>query len=343
MVKPRRTQERAKTDKADKVDASEKTKAKARLLVAEDEASLRDVLRFQLQSVGYEIHEAVDGKEALEKVGALQPDLVLLDVMMPQVDGYDVCRRLRMSFLTRHIPIIMLTAKSTKPDKQTGLEGGANDYVTKPWDAKELQLRIRNVLEWSRQQRSASPLTGLPGNLSINEEIRSRIESETPFAMLQIDVDFFKSFNDRYGYQRGDNAIQTVARILVRAAHEFGADTSFVGHIGGDDFVMITRPDDSENMAEFIVNEFNAAVPGLYDPEDQQRGFVEVRNRAHQMDHFPLMSLTVALVSTDSVAITHLAQLIDIAQELKEHGKGIPGSVVVGERRRPGDARQSVA
>jgi len=342
MAKPRRANERAKTDKANQ---AEKLKnPKARLLIAEDEASLRDILRFQLQSVGYEVHEAVDGKEALEKVGALQPDLVLLDVMMPQVDGYDVCRKLRMSFLTRHIPIIMLTAKTTKSDKQTGLEGGANDYVTKPWDAKELQLRIRNVLEWSRQQRSASPLTGLPGNLSINEEIRTRLESGTPFAMLQIDVDYFKSFNDRYGYQRGDDAIQTVARILIRAAQECGGgDTSFVGHIGGDDFVMLTSPDDSEVIAEFIVNEFNQTVPGLYDPEDQERGHVEVRNRLHQMDQFPLMSLTVALVSTDSVSVTHLAQLIDIAQELKEHGKGIPGSVVVGERRRPGDGRQSAA
>jgi len=102
-------------------------------------------------------------------------------------------------------------------------------------------------------------------------------------------------------------------------------------------------PDDSEVIAEFIVNEFNQTVPGLYDPEDQERGHVEVRNRLHQMDQFPLMSLTVALVSTDSVSVTHLAQLIDIAQELKEHGKGIPGSVVVGERRRPGDGRQSAA
>jgi PleD family two-component response regulator len=315
----------------------------ARLLVAEDEAHLRDILRFQLQSGGFEVHEAVDGQEALDKAGTVQPDLVLCDVMMPNIDGYHVCRRLRASFLTRHIPIIMLTAKTTSTDKIFGLEGGANDYITKPWDAKELLLRVRNVLEWSRQQRSASPLTGLPGNLSINDEIAKRIDSGSPFALLQIDIDYFKSFNDHYGYARGDEAIKAVAQILIRSAQRLGGDQSFVGHIGGDDFVVLSRPEDSEALGELIVDDFNGLVGALYDPVDRERGYVEVHNRLHQLDRFPLMSLTVALVSTDCMPVTHLAQLIDIAQELKEHGKGIPGSVVVGERRRPVDGRQSVA
>src|SRR5205823_4350443 len=121
-------------------------------------------------------------------------ELLLLDVMMPHFDGYEVCRRLRASFITRHIPIILLTAKNTKNDKVVGLEGGANDYITKPYDAQELMLRVHNVLEWSRQQRSASPLTGLPGNLSINDEIKRRIDGGMPFSLIQIDIDHFKSF-----------------------------------------------------------------------------------------------------------------------------------------------------
>ena len=267
----------------------------------------------------------------------LQPDLLLLDVMMPQFDGYEVCRRLRASFITRHIPIILLTAKVTVNDKIAGLEGGANDYVTKPWQSRELMLRVHNVLEWSRQQRSASPLTGLPGNHSINAEIRRRLSDSSAFALLQIDIDHFKAFNDYYGYGRGDEAIQMLARLLSETVARAGGEQGFVGHIGGDDFVVLCSCDGAENIGEEIVGAFNSAAMELYDEEDRSRGHVDVLNRRHVVERFPLMSLTIAMVSTDRVPVTHLAQLIDIAQELKAHGKGIPGSVVVGERRRRQD------
>jgi len=314
---------------------------KTRILIAEDEPHLREVLRFQLESGGHEVIESVDGRQAIEKVLETAPDLVLLDIMMPGQDGFQVCRKLRGSFRTRHIPIILLTAKSTIDDRLFGLEGGANDYITKPWQSKELLLRVRNVLEWSRQQRSASPLTGLPGNVSINEEITRRIEDGEPFSMIQVDIDYFKAFNDHYGYARGDDAIKTLARILTDAATRFGGEEFFVGHIGGDDFVILTKPELSEDIGEEAIVQFDQAVAGLYDPEDRKRGFVEVRNRLHNMEQFPLMSLTLALVSTDRFPVSHLAQLIDIAHELKTHGKGIPGSVLVGERRRrPGESRE---
>jgi PleD family two-component response regulator len=319
---------------------------KPRILVAEDERNLRQVLTLQLQNAGYEVIEAEDGLVALETAQHVFPDLVLLDVMMPQMDGHEVCRRLRASYVTRHIPIIMLTARGEEEARIAGLEGGANDYVTKPWGKKELELRIKNALEWSRQQRSASPLTGLPGNHSINEELKRRISRGTPFAMLQIDIDFFKSFNDHYGYARGDQAIQTLARIILDAAQKYTPGDDFVGHIGGDDFVVLSEPERAEQVAEAIIAGFNRVVPGLYDADDRDRGSIEVPNRRHVTERFPLMSLTIALVSTDRTPVSHLAELIDVAQELKTHGKGIPGSVLVGERRTRtdgspgGDAKQ---
>lgn len=307
--------------------------SKTRILIAEDETNLRDVLRIQLEFAGFEVVEACDGQEALDKVEQAQPELILLDVMMPRMDGYEVCRRLRASYTTRHIPIIMLTAKTELDDKIHGLQGGANDYVTKPWEHNELMLRVRNALEWSRQQRAASPLTGLPGNISINEDIRRRLELGQPFAMLQIDIDFFKAYNDHYGYTRGDEAIKALSKILVDAARSHG-DGSFVGHIGGDDFVLLTSPGVAEAVGREIIDVFNRTVASLYDLEDRERGYVEVMSRRHVPERFPLMSLTIALVSTDSTPVSHLAQLVDIAQELKTHGKGIAGSVLVGERRR---------
>jgi diguanylate cyclase (GGDEF)-like protein len=308
--------------------------AKARILIAEDEPALRDVLRMQLELEEYEVIEAHDGRQAVERASADLPDLMLLDVMMPFMDGYAVCRHLRAQFSTRHIPVVMLTARTDIGAKVSGLEGGANDYVTKPWNRSELMLRIRNVLEWSKQQRSASPLTGLPGNHSINDEIRRRIADGERFALLQIDIDHFKAFNDYYGYARGDQAIQMLARILTDSAQRLGSEGCFVGHIGGDDFVVLASPDSAEVIGEQILECFNTSSRQLYDQEDRERGHVEVLNRRHTSERFPLMSLTIALVSTDRVPVTHLAQLIDIAQELKAHGKGISGSVLVGERRR---------
>jgi diguanylate cyclase (GGDEF)-like protein len=320
---------------------------KPKILIAEDEMNLREVLRFQLSTAGYDVVEAEDGKQAIEKAREVMPDLLLLDVMMPFMDGFQVVRELRKSFLTRHIPIILLTAKAELEDRLHGFDDGANDYIVKPWDYRELKARVRNALAWSQQQRAASPLTGLPGNLSIEEELRHRLESQAPFALLQIDVDYFKSFNDHYGYARGDDAIRTVARILIDQAQRHGGSEDFVGHIGGDDFVVITLPQRAESLAEDIIADFDQTMPMLYDEVDRARGYVEVANRRHVIERFPLMSLTIALVNTERIPVTHRAELGDIAQELKAHGKGIPGSVVVGERRgRDGgesDTQQNVA
>ena len=308
--------------------------SKIRILIAEDEPHLREILRLQLECEDYHVIEAADGRVALARAHEHIPDLMLLDIMMPELDGIEVCRRLRASFATRHIPIIMLTARSEMGDKLLGLEGGANDYVTKPWERRELLVRVRNVLDWSQQQRAASPLTGLPGNHSINDEIRERLSIGNPFALLQLDIDHFKAFNDHYGYARGDGAIQMLARTLNECVQEIDPQEGFVGHIGGDDFVVLSSPDQAERLGEAILARFNEQAMDFYDAEDRERGYVEVLNRRHVAERSPLMSLTIALVSTDRIPVTHLAELIDIAQELKARGKGIPGSVMVGERRR---------
>ena len=313
---------------------------KSRILIAEDDLHIREILHVFLELSDFEVVEACDGVEALELAERSRPDVILLDVMMPRMDGFEVLKRLRASYTTRHIPIIMLTAKDAKEDTLTGFRGGANDYIVKPFDAPELLLRVNNQLRWSRQQREANPLTGLPGNLSINEETGRRLASGTPFALLLVDVDFFKAYNDRYGYTRGDQAIQVLSRILVEAGGRHG-EGNFVGHIGGDDFVLLSSPEHAEAIGQQIIDAFEAAVPGLYDPEDHARGYVEVLGRRHVVERFPLMSVTVALVRTDRAQVSHLAQLADVAQELKEHGKGMTGSVLVGERRH-GDAGHAV-
>jgi diguanylate cyclase (GGDEF)-like protein len=308
------------------------------LLVVDDEESLRGALEITFAREGFRVLTAADGEEAIEKARTYLPDIILLDVMMPGMDGYEVCRRLRSHYRTRHIPILYVTAKGEEDDKVEGFQGGANDYVVKPWSKRELIQRVLNHLEWAHTQKAVNPLTGLPGGVSILAERQRRLEAGEPFAQMVLDIDYFKAFNDRYGFARGDVAIHTVAETISRVVDEDGNPQNFVGHVGGDDFIILTAPDNAEALAERIKAALEAEFPKLYEEEDRQRGAVRVRNRRHEFEDFPLMSVTIALASSTDFEGMHLAQLDDALTELKTLGKGMQGSVVVSERRRRGNS-----
>lgn len=309
------------------------TTERATILVADDEPHIRRILQYLLEQEGYEVVVATDGEDALREVDRCAPDLVLLDVMMPRLDGFSVLRSIRASLETARLPVILLTAKGQSDEKVRGLRGGANDYVTKPFDQEELLLRIHNMLEHARAQREANPLTGLPGNLAIARESARRIESDESFAMMYIDIDRFKSFNDYYGYARGDRAITFLARVLCDSARAAGDSGTFVGHVGGDDFVVITSSACAEALACAIVRDFDAGVPGLHDSADAARGCLEIRSRSGVTEQVPLVTLTVALIVDARGRFAHPAALSDTLAELKRFGKTMIGSVVVKERR----------
>jgi len=316
---------------------------KPRILVADDEPNLLEALRLLFDRNGFDVLVAQDGQEAVETGQREQPDVIILDVMMPRMDGYEACRTLRAHFRTSHIPILLLTAKGGEEDKLMGLEGGANDYVTKPWTSRELVQRVRNHLVWSRTQRAVSPLTGLPGNVSILAERQRRVDAGEPFAQMFLDLDNFKAFNDRYGFPRGDTAIRAVAEVLVEVVRGQGQAGDFVGHIGGDDFHVLTEPSRAEELAEAIKGGLEARLPLLYDDEDRAEGFVHVLNRRHEFENFPLMSVTIAVAEYDPASGKHIAQVDDTLRELKQFGKSLPRSVVVTERRRSSAAENEPA
>jgi len=305
-----------------------------RVLVVDDEEHIRRILKFQLEKNGYEVVTAENGEEALKLVRRSMPDLILLDLMMPKIDGFEVCRQLRADFQTNQIPIIMLTAKSDLPDRIKGLQGGANDYLVKPYSNEELLLRVYNVLEWSQNQKNANPLTGFAGNKAIEKELARRIERSEPFAFLYIDIDNFKAYNDYYGYQKGDESILFLADIITEAVNSLGGRGDFVGHIGGDDFVIVTSLERAEFIGRHIIDEFDKGSLILMHEEDIRKGYLEIRNRLGEIKRVPLMSLTIALVLNDGERLKHFAQVSDIASELKKFGKGMTGSVVVRERRK---------
>jgi diguanylate cyclase (GGDEF)-like protein len=230
----------------------------------------------------------------------------------------------------------MVTAKADLENKLQGFEDGANDYIAKPFAITELLVRVKNVLQWSQLQRQANPLTGLPGNVAIEKELDRRIASNGDFVFMYADIDHFKAFNDYYGYKRGDDAIRMTAKIIAEAVKSAGDKDDFVGHVGGDDFVIISQAANCDRISKAIVKMFDERIVELFNKEDLDRGFVEVVNRKGIVDRFPLLTITIAVVTSSSGQLDHVARISDVASELKRYGKTLEGSVVVKERRKKG-------
>src|SRR5438046_908300 len=201
------------------------------VLVVDDDPDVARFVEVDLRSAGYGVTVASDGEQAVDRALELRPDLVLLDVMMPNLDGFEVAQPLRRHPRTSSSSIIMLTAKALSADKVLGLSSGADDYIIKPFDPVELLARVNGTLRRAREMRALSPLTGLPGNLRIQEEIRRRVAEEPQsFGVLYLDVDNFKAYNDHYGFLRGDRAIQSLAQLITDVAHELAEPAAFIGH-----------------------------------------------------------------------------------------------------------------
>ena len=303
------------------------------VLVADDDPDLRDILRSILEPDGFSVTEAEDGARTLEAVRQRPPDLLILDYMMPQVTGPEVCRLLKQDTLLRHIPIIMLTGKTELQDKVSGIDAGADDYLVKPFEPAELLARVRMVLRRASTDLEANPLTRLPGNVSIQRELERRIASSEPYAVCYIDLDRFKAFNDHYGFKRGDDVIQQTAGLLLQAVKAHGAPRDFVGHIGGDDFLVITTRDRADALCEAIIAAFDAMAPQLYDEEDRARGHLVHTDRKGQPVTVPLISVSIAVVTNERGTVTHPGQIAKIGAELKAYAKQFDRSLYVKERR----------
>jgi diguanylate cyclase (GGDEF)-like protein len=291
------------------------------LLVVDDDPFIARLLEIELKAAGYDVRVASDGEQALAAAQERPPQLVLADVMMPNMDGFELTRRLRQDPRTATVSVIMLTARGLSADKLEGFAIGADDYIVKPFDTPELLARIRGVLNRASDKRALSPMTGLAGNVAIEDEIEGRVSSGDPFAILYVDLDRFKSYNDRYGFLRGDEAIRETARVIGEAAAQIlGADT-FVGHAGGDDFVVVVPPEQATATAQQIVQAFDEMVPALYDVDDRTNGYVEVTNRRGDLQRFPILTLSIGIASTEKRAFRHYAEAITVAIEMKQYTK----------------------
>ncbi|MDI6786436.1 MAG: response regulator [bacterium] len=306
-----------------------------RILIVDDEPDIIILLKAILEKETFRSYVANNGKEAIELAKTLLPDLILLDILMPKVDGYEVCRRLRDNFHTSHIPIIILTARDAPIDKVKGLKLGADDYVTKPFNHDELLARIKAVLRRTHLERDCNPLTQLPGNIAIEYQIRDRLKLGLPFAFMYADLDNFKAFNDYYGYNRGDVAIKLLANIILIAVKKYGSANDFIGHIGGDDFIIITKKVESmEDICKDIIDGLKTSSPELFEQKDRKKGYFETIDRRGNKKRFSAqLNLTIAVTSNQHVNFSNSLQISDTLAEIKRYGKQMEGSVFVVDRR----------
>jgi diguanylate cyclase (GGDEF)-like protein len=303
-----------------------------KIVTIDDDPDILDVLDLTLAEQ-YDVLQAHNGKEGLSLVQQKIPDLIICDYMMPIMNGREFCKELKRDILLRHIPVIMLTGKGEVQDRISGIEAGADDYMVKPFSPDELLARIKMILKRTTRSLDASPLTHLPGNTSIIEELQAYVDSKRPFAVGYADLDKFKAYNDKYGFEKGDEVIKEVARLLIKHVREIGGPNTFIGHIGGDDFVFITDDNVIDDVCRAVIKDFDARIPHFYNAEDFKQGYIEGLDRQGNKQKFGLLAVSIGIVSNAKQGIQHVAQVAEIATELKKYAKTFEQSNFVRDKR----------
>jgi DNA-binding response OmpR family regulator len=299
------------------------------LLIVDDDADIRRILTIRLQQDGCRVVEAATGAEALIAAQKQIFDLIILDLLLPDIDGFSVLGALRARTATAMTPIILLSARDSAPEKVRGLQLGADDYVTKPFSPAELQARVLAALRRHEREAGANPSTRLPGNIAIERTLRNHIQNNAPCAVCYADIDNFKAYNDTYSFLKGDAVIQQTAHVLLQAIEQCGNHDDFAGHIGGDDFVVITTPDRAELISAHAIANFDLLAPLFYDSDTRKRGFIDATDRQGRPARFPFVSLSIGIVSTARHPIEHVAEVAQRSVEPKKRAKELPGSVYV--------------
>ena len=304
------------------------------VLVVDDDAATRRLLERVLDADGLRCVIAKDGEEGVQLAHATRPDLIVMDISMPKLDGLSALRKIRGSHRLATTPVIFLTGDTGIDSLVDHLGAGADDYLVKPVRAREFIARVRLALRRVESLRDLNPLTLLPGNGAIMREIQQRLGHGEALAFLHVDLDNFKAFNDHYGFARGDRAIRKLADLLNSSLEAVPSERHFAGHIGGDDFVVLTIPELCEPVATEITTQFDSEAPFLYRPSDRVRGWIDVRDRRGRSRRTPLMSVSIGIARTDQRPLDSPARIASVASEMKAVAKREPGSAWAVDRRR---------
>jgi diguanylate cyclase (GGDEF)-like protein len=288
-----------------------------RILIVEDDYDISNMLRIFFSNEGYQVEIAARGSDALDKCRKKLPDLIVLDIMLPDMDGYDVCLSLRKTTRTSHIPIIFLTQKDERSDRIRGLELGADDYITKPFDIEELKLRVRTAIRTHQRLNMTNPTTGLPSSRLIEEQLRMLMRANN-WTYIQIGIDNLGPFNDKYGFVAGDEVLRFGAYLLNEVDNELGTLDDFIAHPGGDTFVLITMSNNVPSLVDKLRQRFNEEVLAHYDFMDRERGAVELADGTLA----PFMRLSIGVVSAQTQRFADIREITETAAELRRFDQG---------------------
>ena len=282
-----------------------------RILVVEDDVDIANMLRIYFTGQDYQVEVANRGTEALRLCQKQIPDLVVLDIMLPDMDGYTICRELRTTTRTSHIPIIFLTQKDERSDRIAGLELGADDYITKPFDIEELKLRVKSAIRIHQRMNMTDPRTGLPSSRLIEDQLRQLMRADD-WTLLLVGIDHLAPFNDTYGFVASGEVLRFTALLLNDVVDELGTLNDFIGHASSETFVIITMEKNVASMVEQLRKRFNEEVMTHYNFIDREQGGIRLTDGSLA----PLMSLSIGVVSSKT-PFSDIREITEAAAELR--------------------------
>ncbi len=307
----------------------------ATILVVEDDPRIAGLLREMLKLEGYGAIVTHTGEDAIHLALRETPHLVILDLMLPGMNGFEVVKTLRSHVKTAHIPVIILSALDGTADIVRAFEHQADDYVSKPFKTDELLARIRTQLR-RMKENLLHPLTGLPGGVQVERAIEGLLQQAAPWSLLYLDLNNFKAYNDVYGFLSGNRMIQMLAQVCMRAVKELGNEADFIGHVGGDDFVVATTPDRVEPMCQALIHAFEREQRALYSEEDLRRGALITTDRQGTPSRYPLVGLAIGVVTNQYRPVVSIEEVSRVAAEVKKKAKESEGSAYfIDQRGRP--------
>ena len=289
---------------------------KARLLVVEDDIDIANMLKIYFSGMEFDVDVANRGRDALEKTKHVIPHLIVLDIMLPDIDGYEVCRNLRTNTRTSHIPVIFLTQKDERSDKLQGLELGADDYITKPFDIEELKLRVQGAIRRSERESLTDPHSGLPAGRLIEEQLR-RIIREQNWALLDVRVNNFESFKDVYGFVASDDVLRFAAMLITEVVDEMGTTSDFIGHAGGDNFIIISTSDAAPRIRQRLKERFAGEIQSHYNFIERQQGFIQAPKSDGSAEKVSFMTFSVGVVSPAQNSFADIREITELAAEAR--------------------------
>ena len=262
------------------------------------------------------------------------PDMIIIDEDTIDMNIIDLCKSIRENEDNSITPIIVISSEWEKEHRVKILEQSVEYFIIKPVDQEYLYFTVKNLLRLLQTNRRISPLTGLPGNVQIQAEMKKRLLNKEKFAVFYFDLDNFKAYNDIYGFSNGDEIIKFTAKTIVKNIHSLGLDNSFIGHIGGDDFIAITSYSNFDKICNNIIADFDTNVLEFYNEEDIQKGYIEVANRRGIIEQFPLTSISIGVVEIDPGRFKNTLEIGEVGAQVKHQAKSIMGSTYVINRRK---------